>query len=270
MILKMIAYLYNIKYIDLLHSINSTIIYNSIMSEPYKIELVFISLDIDALIEIEDQIGDASDSFKFRYLNAELENMGQLGEYDVVVSPSNSFGELKGGIDYYYWKLLGGDKLQKHIYNKIQSEFNGEIAIGQTMVVDLINDLASDSENHTSLPRYLYMCPTMTIPMNVNETRNAYLFMKTLLKTLSVNNSVQKIKRVLVPVPCIGVGGMNTKIAAKQIKIAIQAFDGKGIIHAIFMTNENESTFRSQKIYEYHPNNVLQNARISYIQMTKR
>jgi hypothetical protein len=52
-------------------------------------------------------------------------------------------------------------------------------------------------------------------------------------------------------------------------KVKLQAFEGKGIIPAIFMTNKTEQSFRDQKLYEYQPENVLQNARMACIQMSK-
>ena len=281
-----------------------------------------MSLDMDTLCELQDQIGESSNDFKFRYLNDKLEHLDQLEEYDVVVSPANSFGELKGGIDYYFYKLLGGNKLQSHVYDAIKSECQGEIAIGETLIIDLgkfsvkynkTPNQAQEFNSYTGMPRFMYMCPTMTIPMDVNGTRNAYLFMKTLIKNLLTHNrqllcnldghnrqllcnldghnegklnpelkelqsnlgipsridQSKKIKKVLVPLPCVGVGRMHPSVMAKQIKVAIQAYEGKGIIPAIFMKAEDEKSFRDQKLYEYQPDNVLQNARMACIQMSR-
>jgi len=260
-----------------------------------KIELVFLSLDVDSLVELQNQIGDSSNDFKFKYLADKIEHLDQLEQYDVVVSPANSFGELKGGIDYYYCKLLGGNKLQSYVYERVLKEQQGEIPIGQTLIIDLVKfsqiynqttNQQNEFNNYTGKPSQFYMCPTMTIPMNVDGTRNAYLFMKTLIRTLldSNNKTIDEnnrsknlldeksnriIKKVLVPLPAIGVGGMKPKAMAKQIKVAIQAYEGKGIIPAIFMTSQNEQSFREQKIYEYQPNNVLQNAKMACIQTAK-
>ena len=259
------------------------------MANSQKIELFFMSLDMDTLCELQDQIGESSNDFKFRYLNDKLEHLDQLEEYDVVVSPANSFGELKGGIDYYFYKLLGGNKLQAHVYDAIKSECQGEIAIGETLIIDLgkfsvkynkTPNQAQEFNSYTGMPRFMYMCPTMTIPMDVNGTRNAYLFMKTLIKNLLIHNEgklnpelkidqSKKIKKVLVPLPCVGVGRMNPSVMAKQIKVAIQAYEGKGIIPAIFMKAEDEKSFRDQKLHEYQPDNVLQNARMACIQMSR-
>jgi len=270
------------------------------MANSQKIELFFMSLDMDTLCELQDKIGESSNDFKFRYLNDKLEHLDQLEEYDVVVSPANSFGELKGGIDYYFYKLLGGNKLQSHVYDTIKSECQGEIAIGETLIIDLAEfsfkynktpNQAQEFNSYTGMPRFMYMCPTMTIPMDVNGTRNAYLFMKTLIKNLLKHNAgkitqelkelqsnlgipsridqSKKIKKVLVPLPCVGVGRMNPSVMAKQIKVAIQAYEGKGIIPAIFMNSHDEKSFRDQKLYEYQPDNVLQNARMACIQMSR-
>ena len=62
---------------------------------------------------------------------------------------------------------------------------------------------------------------------------------------------------------------MDPSIMAKQIKVALQASEGNGIIHAIYMNTENENKFRKQNLNEYHPDNVAQNSKICCIQMIK-
>ena len=93
--------------------------------------------------------------------------------------------------------------------------------------------------------------------------------MKTLIHALAKNKNKLNIKDVLVPLPCIGVGMMDPSIMAKQIKVALQASEGNGIIHAIYMNTENENKFRKQNLNEYHPDNVAQNSKICCIQMIK-
>lgn len=228
-----------------------------------KINITFLSLDIDALVEVKKLLGNSSSRLNFRYLCQKLELKSQFDQFDTIVSPANSYGELKGGVDYYFYKLLGGDALQNRIYEQIGKEYYGEIPVGSSLIVDILPEI-----NESKNPAHLIMCPTMVVPMNVNGTRNAYLFMKALLKTLKDNYSVKKFKNILVPLPCIGVGEMDSVLMAKQLKTAIQAFEGKGIIRAIHMNNENESIFTNE--HGYQPNNVLQNSRMAYIQLIKK
>jgi O-acetyl-ADP-ribose deacetylase (regulator of RNase III) len=226
-----------------------------------KLNITFLSLDIDALIDVKNLIGKESSSLKFNYICKKLDE-DLINAYDTVVSPANSYGELKGGVDYYYYRYLGGDELQKKIYKQLSDEYYGEIPIGSSMLVK-VDDKPT---------KHIIMCPTMTIPMNVDGTRNAYLFMKALLKTLQDNYEECKFNNILVPLPCIGVGGMDYGLMAKQIKVAIQAFENCGIIRAIHMNESNEKILRrnSGGIPEYQTNNVLQNAKMAFVQLCKK
>lgn len=47
---------------------------------------------------------------------------------------------------------------------------------------------SSEFSGYICMPKSLYMCPTMTIPMEINGIRNAYLFSKTLIQTLTEKN----------------------------------------------------------------------------------
>jgi hypothetical protein len=219
-----------------------------------KINITFLSLDIDALIEVKKLLGNSSTTLNFHYLCQKLESRDQFEQFDTIVSPANSYGEYA---------------LQKRIYTQIGKEYYGEIPIGSSSIVDIC-----PANNEFKHPAQIIMCPTMVIPMNVDGTRNAYLFMKALLKALRDNYTTRKFKNVLVPLPCIGVGEMDTKLMAKQLKVAVQAFEGCGIIRAIHMNTENENEIRnnprSPNLNEYQPNNVLQNARMAFVQLVKR
>lgn len=140
-------------------------------------------------------------------------------ECDVIVSPSNSLGEIQGGIDMVYYEAFGRDRLQQHIYDKIKSEKNGELLIGHYLVVNL-KDIDIES------PKYLILCPTMTVPDNVQNTRNAYYFCYALLDALAEID----YKTVWCPIPAVGIGEMNPEHAGIQCRDAILARDKKGPI----------------------------------------
>jgi len=143
---------------------------------------------------------------------------------DVIVSPSNSLGEIQGGIDLVYYEAFGGIKLQQHIYDKIKSEKNGELLIGHYLVINL-KDVNIES------PKYLILCPTMTVPVSVQNTRNAYYFCYALLDALSeINKLGLECKTVWCPIPAVGVGEMDPEHVGIQCRDALLARQKKGPI----------------------------------------
>ena len=63
---------------------------------------------------------------------------------------------------------------------------------------------------------YLAIVPTMTYPMIVYDTENAYLAMKSLL-----NNSKLYINNILIPCFCTGIGEMSSENMAYQMLKAL-------------------------------------------------
>ena len=230
------------------------------MSDPFtelsRIHIEFLSRDQDALNILSSHLGTKTRTeFSFSYVNKEISDAPDMKEYDVIVSPANSYGEIQGGIDMIYYKSFGRNDLQKHIYTNIRKYYDGEILLGDCMVVDLekINKLNGD--------KLLLMCPTMTIPIDVNKTRNAFYFARALIKGLRGIKKHKKIHRVMCPLPCIGVGNMDPKIMALQLQAAFQAIDKKGIITAIYIGGDKNYP-------EYRINAITQNCKMAYIQLT--
>jgi O-acetyl-ADP-ribose deacetylase (regulator of RNase III) len=136
-----------------------------------------------------------------------------LGDFDsikcdAIVSPANSFGFMDGGIDFAIIQKLGWG-LQKKLQEQIRNLPEGELLIGNALIIE------TDNEN---IP-FLISAPTMRIPTNYNiaTSINAYLAMKaTLIKAINHD----KINTVAIPGFCTGTGGMNKRIAAKQMYMA--------------------------------------------------
>jgi O-acetyl-ADP-ribose deacetylase (regulator of RNase III) len=83
---------------------------------------------------------------------------------DAVVSPSNSFGYMDGGIDSAYRGFFGVEietRLQAHI----GTMYEGELPVGQAIVLET---------GHGAIP-FLVAAPTMRVPSNVDDTVNVYL-----------------------------------------------------------------------------------------------
>jgi O-acetyl-ADP-ribose deacetylase (regulator of RNase III) len=223
--------------------------------------IVFLSSDADALKVVRQHVlGCDTDEFKYSYLNVRIGTVEQLQEFNIVISPANSYGDIRGGIDMVYFKFLGRDALQQKIKDTIRTHHDGEIHIGNYAVIP--TDMAS--------PSHLVLCPTMTVPMILpGDSRNAYLFMRAAIR--SIRRLADLIPkrigglRVLCPVPCIGVGDMNINVAAKQIRIAIDSMNGVGIIHAINMSKKEEEA-GTHKRPDFHADTVPYNMKIAFME----
>lgn len=124
---------------------------------------------------------------------------------DAIVSPANSFGFMDGGLDYALSERFGWD-LEKHLQQRIKELPEGELLIGQAMLIET---------GDTTIP-FLISAPTMRVPMNFNidTSVNAYLAMKAIL-IKGLNEP--RINSVAIPGLCTGVGRMQPMIAARQM-----------------------------------------------------
>ena len=121
---------------------------------------------------------------------------------DAIISPAQSFGFMDGGIDFFYSNYFGWD-LQERLQKLIREEYEGELYIGQAVVVPT---------NHKKIPN-LISAPTMRVPEPVANTVNAYLAFRAALR--------QAVKwgfnEVLSPGMATGVGQMPPELAAYQM-----------------------------------------------------
>jgi len=129
---------------------------------------------------------------------------------DAIVSPANSFGFMDGSLDYAISERLGWH-LEKELQAKIKASPEGELLIGQTIVMET---------GDKTIP-YLISAPTMRIPTNFNidTSINAYLAMKALLIAATRD---ERITSVAIPGLCTGVGRMQPIIAARQMFVAYE------------------------------------------------
>lgn len=145
----------------------------------------------------------------------------------ILVSPANSFGSMKGGIDKiinkYIFKNIE-DKVMKKIEDEYKDNkfpykyyFDGmNIKDRPYMDVGKSFIIKADKNN------YLAVVPTMTYPQIVNNTNNAYIAMKSLVNTIQQNKI--DTKYVLIPGFCGGIGEMDAKMISKQMLNALIEF----------------------------------------------
>jgi O-acetyl-ADP-ribose deacetylase (regulator of RNase III) len=128
-----------------------------------------------------------------------------------IVSPANSFGFMTGGIDLHY-KNYFGQSIEDTIRQKIISEYNGELCIGQATSIKIIDP--------KPLIKYKYVifAPTMRIPENVSHTINAFLATKAAL----IEANKIGVDSIVFPGLGTGTGVMLSEDCAKQVSAAIQ------------------------------------------------
>jgi O-acetyl-ADP-ribose deacetylase (regulator of RNase III) len=136
-------------------------------------------------------------------------------ECDAFVSPANSFGFMDGGIDANLCDRFGGD-LQRRVQERIRSTFNGELLVGQALIVPT---------GDARVP-FVISAPTMRVPMNVAQTANAYpaaraVFLLVQLGNLEDGRPVHEVVRtVAFPGLGTGIGQMPADACAVQMRAA--------------------------------------------------
>ncbi len=128
---------------------------------------------------------------------------------DALVSPSNSFGFLDGGIDYVYTKKFGV-QLEFRLREHIEKECYGELPVGQAVII------STGNEDYPSL----ISAPTMRVPGSVKNTVNAYLAFRAVLILVKNNKNINSI---LCPGLGTAIGEIKPFACAKQMYEAYKA-----------------------------------------------
>jgi len=158
-----------------------------------------------------------------------------------VVSPANSYGKMRGGLDYYlsilfdkntpiickkenikfheifdnpsiaslFYKKLDWT-LERKIIKKIKVDYNGVLPIGEAILLKINNNKIS----------YLISAPTMKIPENISNTENIYKATRAILKIAKEKDIVS----VLIPGLGTGVGKVSAENCAIQMEQAFSEF----------------------------------------------
>ncbi len=128
---------------------------------------------------------------------------------DVIVSPANSFGFMDGGIDLAYSKKMGWH-VQERVQKKIQEEFDGELLVGQSLIVE------TDFEQFP----YLLSAPTMRVPLLLAGTPNVYLAAKAIFLTMKKYPDYT----CLIPGLGTGCGSVFFSQCAQRMRMAYEDF----------------------------------------------
>jgi O-acetyl-ADP-ribose deacetylase (regulator of RNase III) len=156
--------------------------------------------------------------------DAEVMAMGA----DAVVSPANSFGFMDGGIDLVYARRWPGVEAQ--LQNRIRM-LGGELLVGQAIEIPTY-----ESDIH-----WVIAAPTMRIPMRLElDSINPYLATKAAVALAKARG----FERILIPGMGTGVGEMDVKIAAGQMRHGIR----DGLIQEDFPRTWIEARKRQQQL----------------------
>lgn len=168
------------------------------------IKFILRAIDSDLVVAWEDNFGEF-ENFDISYGDI----FGRTA--DAIVSPGNSFGYMDGGIDLIYSQHFGWG-LGTRLRELIEEEHDGELSIGQAVIVETKNE---------DIP-YLVAAPTMRVPMDVSDTVNAYLAFRATLRAIYEYNQKKpgSIQSVLCPGLGTGEGRMPCERAARQMYAA--------------------------------------------------
>ena len=164
---------------------------------------------------------------------------------DALVSPSNSFGFMDGGIDLAYSKRFGWG-LQKRLQSAIREHHNGELLVGTAEIVDT---------DDPAFP-YLIAAPTMRVPMILRETVNPYLAARAALLLVlhgtfktgehAGDPVARHVETVGFPGLGTGVGRVSPEVCAAQMAAAIADCSGPA---SSFPASWDEAQKRHQLLY---------------------
>jgi O-acetyl-ADP-ribose deacetylase (regulator of RNase III) len=154
---------------------------------------------------------------------------------DALVSPANSFGIMDGGLDLAIRDRLGGE-VQRRAQALIIERHHGELPVGAAEIVET---------GHEEWP-FLIVAPTMRVPEPIANTLNAYLaFRAALLAVRRFNRPKDRIRSVVVPGLGTGIGAMDARRCAAQMRVAYDQAAGPARIPSFEMIHRIHGRLRS-------------------------
>lgn len=181
-----------------------------ITQEQCQLQIILIDLQKNLVNAWEEAVGDKP------YVSIRHGSIFDL-TCDALVSPTNSFGFMDGGIDMAISGYFGRH-IQERLQALIRTTHHGELLVGTAAIVPT---------GHNQIP-YVIAAPTMRVPMILQNSANVYLATRALLLLLrygSFTDSIpiaEKVKTVAIPGMGTGVGRVPVHICARQMK---QAFE---------------------------------------------
>lgn len=148
---------------------------------------------------------------------------------DAMVSPANSFGFMRGGVDLAYLHRFGVD-LQGRVRAALAARHGGELPVGCAEIV------STAAEPGAGAVPWLVVAPTMRVPTRVTGTVSAFLAARAAL-TLVTRGAFPEgaewgscagrpvrdvVRRLAVPGLGTGTGALPPHVCAAQVRAAIE------------------------------------------------
>ncbi|HYQ68210.1 MAG TPA: macro domain-containing protein [Actinophytocola sp.] len=135
---------------------------------------------------------------------------------DAVVSPANSYGWMRGGIDAVYARTF--PSLEQHVRSAVLAYHGGELPVGQAVIVP----------TDASAPAWLISAPTMRSPGELlpPDTVHPYLAARAVFRLwrdgrLEDGRPVRAVvSTIAMPGLGTGVGGVPASVCARQVMAA--------------------------------------------------
>lgn len=155
--------------------------------------------------------------FRSKFLNRLWTfNIGDLTKQkgDIAVSPANSKGIMKGGIDEAYVDKFGLE-LQYRVQNTIYADKGGNLKIGDSIIVPTYEE---------DIP-LLLIAPTVVNPGDIANAKDIYLSASSIFKTIykynkNISYSEKQLETILLPGLGTGIGMLPAQVSAKEIRNA--------------------------------------------------
>jgi O-acetyl-ADP-ribose deacetylase (regulator of RNase III) len=158
---------------------------------------------------------------------------------DAMVSPANSFGIMDAGLDLAIREELGVT-IQSMVQKAILERHHGELAVGAAEIVPTL---------HERWP-WLVVAPTMRVPENIGTTLNAYVAFRAILLAIARHNgsnSGKRIRSVLVPGLGTGIGRLDPRRCAAQMRMALDQVSKPARIPSYGLIHELHRKLRGQE-----------------------
>ena len=134
------------------------------------------------------------------------------------ISPANSLCFINGGIDYALSRIIFPD-IETEVKKNVK-ELGIKNIMGRTYL-PIGSSIIIDKENNKSL----VISPTMLLPQNVSNTKNAYYATISVLYNILINKK-EKLENIDIIFTsfCCGYGKMNEDVSIQQILDGIKDY----------------------------------------------
>lgn len=183
------------------------------MTKPMSTKLVLFDTN-NALVDAwRRHFSDLIGTNEVLVFHGALDAALNIENVDALVSPANSFGYMRGGIDGAYTKVFG-QTLEMAVKSRILESWDGELPVGKAIAVRIPYPPSVDERG----VRWMVAAPTMRMPMsNVAGTPNVYLAAKA---AFNVARRTPWLGRLACPGMGTGVGGVDPDTCARHMRLA--------------------------------------------------